>query len=311
MQADAFDATLHDLERLNLIDSRSVLDLFNWGELFLHPDLPGIIRVINDNGLRYSISTNASIVPHIDEAFVKNLISVFFSMCGFSQQSYGRIHKFDFDRITENIITIVSDLRSSGYKKRIEVLFHIYRFNADEIRECQRFANDLGISLAFYDAYLNDWWQFQAFVQETLPHEKRREILDDLFIDEKPLRSVPKGWRCPQWDLLVIDERGEVPVCCNLPNNHPSYLLGTVDSGITERLQNRSNLPICKTCMESGLAYRVHHLGFKGDSPLKLGLRLMMSRMRREPRELFGLPGVIDLLRQGIEWTYLTKRFFK
>jgi hypothetical protein len=80
----------------------------------------------------------------------------------------------------------------------------------------------LGISLAFYDAYLNDWWQFQAFIQEKLPNGKRLEILDDLFIDEKPLLNVPKRGRCPQWDLLVIDEHGKVPVCCYMPNNHPS-----------------------------------------------------------------------------------------
>ena len=46
MQADTFDATLRNLERLNLIDSRSVIELYNWGELFLHPDLQNIIRVM-------------------------------------------------------------------------------------------------------------------------------------------------------------------------------------------------------------------------------------------------------------------------
>ena len=117
MQVDTFDATLHDLERLNLIDSKSVLDLYNWGEVFLHPDLQNIIRVINDYGLRYSISTNASIVPQIDEAFVKNLINIRFSMCGFSQESYDRIHKFEFDRIRGNISTIVSRLRSLEYNQ--------------------------------------------------------------------------------------------------------------------------------------------------------------------------------------------------
>ena len=66
MEADTFDATLRNLERLHLIDSRTLVDLFNWGELFLHPDLQNIIRVINDHGLRYSISTNASVVPQID-----------------------------------------------------------------------------------------------------------------------------------------------------------------------------------------------------------------------------------------------------
>jgi hypothetical protein len=76
MQVDTFDATLRNLERLNLIDSQSVLELYNWGEIFLHPDLQNIIRVINDHGLRYSISTNASTIPQIDEAFVKNLAAI-------------------------------------------------------------------------------------------------------------------------------------------------------------------------------------------------------------------------------------------
>ena len=284
MQADTFDATLRNLERLNLIDSRSVLELYSWGEAFLHPDLQSIIRVINDHGLRYSISTNASVVPQIDEAFVKNLIAVRFSMCGFSQQSYDRIHKFEFDRIKENIATIVSDLRSLGYKKYIEIYFHVYRFNTNELGECQRFANDLGVVLLFADAFLGDWWQFEGFIQGTLPNEKRRQILDDLFFDQKELRSAREGWRCPQWDFLPIDERGNVLVCCCLPNNHPSYSLGTVADGITERLLNRPNLPICKTCLESGIAYRWAHQTFKGDPSIpKWILRLAMKNRRVLP----------------------------
>ena len=224
------------------------------------------------------------IVPQIDEALAKNLIAVRFSMCGFSQQSYDRIHKFKFDRIKENISTIVSRLRSLGYNHRIEICFHVYRFNTNEIRECERFANDLGITPVFYDAFLNDWWQFEAFIQGTLPNEKRREILDDLFFDETPLVNVPKRWRCPQWDLLIIDERGRVPVCCAVPNNHPSYLLGAVDDRLAERLLNRPNLPICKTCLESGMAYRCLHPTFKGDHSIpKWMLRLAMKNWRVLP----------------------------
>jgi MoaA/NifB/PqqE/SkfB family radical SAM enzyme len=290
MSANTFDATLRKLERLNLINSKSVIELYNWGELFLHPELQNIIRVINDHGLRYAISTNASIVPQIDEAFVKNLTSVRFSMCGFSQQSYDRIHKFKFDRITENIRAIVSRLRFSGFNQWIEICFHVYRFNTDEIQECESFANDLGIPLVIYDAYLNDWWQFEAFVRGTLPYEKRRQIQDDLFIDEKPLWNIPKRWRCLQWDNLVIDERGEVPVCCNAPNNHPSYSLGTVDDGLIEHLRNRPNLPICKTCMESGIGSRWQQFRFKGDPSIqqwvlknrKWVLRIVMEQIRRK-----------------------------
>jgi len=284
IEADAFDATLRDLERLHLIDSRTLVDVFNWGELFLHPDLKGIISVINDHNLRYSISTNASIVPQIDEAFTKNLMSIFLSMCGFSQQSYDRIHKFKFDRITENIATIVSGLRSVGYRKYITILFHVYRFNTEELRECQRFAHDLGVVLIFYDAYLADWWQFEGFIQGTLHNEKRHQILDDLFIDEKRLGSAPEGWRCPEWDVLVIDEWGNVPVCGCLPNNHPSYFLGAVDERLAERLQIRPNLPICKTCIELGIGSRWFHPTFKGDpSTPKWVLRLTMENWRMLP----------------------------
>jgi hypothetical protein len=136
--------------------------------------------------------------------------------------------------------------------------------------------------LFFSDAFVNDWWQFEGFIRGTLPDEKRRQIFDDLFIDEKGLRSAPKGWRCPQWYLLVIDEQGNVPVCCGLPNNHPSYSLGTVDDGLVERLRNRPNLPICKTCLETGIGYRGHHPAFEGDPSIpKFVLRFMMKNKLR------------------------------
>jgi hypothetical protein len=75
----------------------------------------------------------------------------------------------------------------------------------------------------FFDAYLADWWQFEAFIQGTLSNEQRREILDDLFIDEKRLRNVPDGWRCPQWDLLLLDERERASML--LPAKQSSIVL--------------------------------------------------------------------------------------
>jgi hypothetical protein len=53
------------------------------------------------------------------------------------------------------------------------------------------------------DAYLADWWQFDAFIHMTLPNEERHEILDDLFIDEKRLRNVPKRRQSPSMGYLA------------------------------------------------------------------------------------------------------------
>ena len=56
-----FAQVLEKLLQEGAIYSGSVLSLYNWGEPFLHRDLPGIIRVINDYGVRYALSTNASV----------------------------------------------------------------------------------------------------------------------------------------------------------------------------------------------------------------------------------------------------------
>jgi hypothetical protein len=147
----------------------------------------------------------------------------------------------------------------------------------------------LGITPVFYDAFLNDWWQFDAFLKGTLSDEKRRNVLDNLFIDGTRMRNAPKRKRCYQWDILAIDELGEVPVCCGIPNNHPSYSLGAVDDGITARLRNRPNLPVCKTCMETGMAYGWSHPTLKGAQRKwllknrKWMLKIAMNRIRGIP----------------------------
>lgn len=51
-----------------IIGPDSIVDLYNYGEPLLHPSLHEILRVLADNNVKFTISTNASKCTDIDPA---------------------------------------------------------------------------------------------------------------------------------------------------------------------------------------------------------------------------------------------------
>ncbi|MEY2878669.1 MAG: hypothetical protein RLZZ15_1049, partial [Verrucomicrobiota bacterium] len=129
VDVEVFRQSLTRLLAENVIPAGAVISLYNWGEPVLHPRLPALAGVINDLGLRYAMSTNASRVPAIDAAFVARLDHVIFSMPGFSQDAYDRIHGFKFTEILANMERIVNECRAHGFKGRFAISYHVYKFN--------------------------------------------------------------------------------------------------------------------------------------------------------------------------------------
>jgi MoaA/NifB/PqqE/SkfB family radical SAM enzyme len=269
-----------------------VISLYNWGEPVLHPRLGELAGVINTLGLRYAISTNASKVPPIDRAFVANLDHVIFSMPGFSQEAYDRIHGFRFSEILANIDRIVSECRRHGFKGRFAISYHVYKFNTAEIQPCERFADERGIQFNPYFAILNHWWEINDYIVGKLPEERRRAAERDLFtLDEmdKVLAGAPKaGYRCPQGDYLNIDENGNVVTCCQIARDHPDYSCGSVvRDDLQAALRKKLRQPVCGNCIRTGLAYYLNTAlkrpDFYSPSP-----RQRIMRLRTEMQRLAG-----------------------
>ena len=60
--------------------------------------------------------------------------SFVFSMPGWSQASYDRIHGLDFGRVVANIEATIQNVKEMGYQGRFMLSFHVYQFNAfDEL----------------------------------------------------------------------------------------------------------------------------------------------------------------------------------
>lgn len=256
MDMDIFEQLLKQLTELKVIGGNTLLGLYNWGEPFLHPRLGELIATTNRFEIPYAFSTNASVIPNIDKSFVTGLKMIIFSMPGFSQSSYDRIHGFNFQKIRKNIETIVNRAHSVGYKGIFRIHYHVYQFNMNEIAQCKTFSRKLGIDLQLHYAILNHWDHLWAYIGNNLSYLMLKEISQDLFCfrfhDLKP--DNLESYRCPQYDLLTINECANVLLCCQVPNSD-KYVAGNILQDSIKDIQlKRMHNETCTRCIEKGVA---------------------------------------------------------
>ena len=81
-----------------------------------------------------------------------------------------------------------------------------------------------------YVAYLNDYYLAMGYLQSSLSTEQLKDISKDLllyYVDDM-LRDRPAEYRCPQFDMLTINENCDVLTCCAIPKTHPDYRVGSL-----------------------------------------------------------------------------------
>lgn len=233
------------------------LYLYRWGEPFLHPQFSDIVDIINDFDVKYIICTNASIVPELNRSAIASLEKIHFSMPGFSQNSYDRIHGFSFEMVKENIVKIVTKLRENSYNKEIIILYHIYRFNINELEACREFASKLNIDLFPYYAGIMDFWQQLALIEGTMEKEQLKRLSEDFFLDYYYAFFSIKKKKCKlHSETFSIDEYGNVATCCLIPTDHSCYSCGNLlKDNLEDILIKKFTQPFCRTCMDYGMAF--------------------------------------------------------
>lgn len=129
----------------------SHIELSNWGEIFLNPDLLKIIRYAHNNNLALTASNGVNlntVKKEVLEALVKyKFRSITCSIDGASQETY-KIYRQggDYDRVIDNIKTI------NAYKQRYKTKFPlltwqyvVFGHNEQEIYAAQAIANSLNM----------------------------------------------------------------------------------------------------------------------------------------------------------------------
>lgn len=258
VDVDEFEKTLSYLLEKKAIRNESQIRLFNWGEPSLHPQLTEIIRILNNMKLNWGISTNASkkVLFSDNDAFI-NCQYLCFSMCGFSQASYDKIHGFNFEKIRNNIAELTENYRSCGLSATPYIAYHIYQHNIEELRSAIMFAaqHKLGILPSY--ALINDHERWLKYIKGELEYEDVLRASRELFLQpfhSDEFKNRPPFTTCGQFAFLSLDSNCNLITCCG-----DSTIIGKVHEIDLKKINSiRRNSEACQKCIDSG-AYFFDH----------------------------------------------------
>jgi len=266
---DEFKKSIEYMLSNGFINLTTIIYLFSWGEPFLHPKFKEIIYYLNSLNLNFCLSTNASKPIYFENSNdLKYLKHIIFSMSGFSQDSYDRIHGFNFIKIKENIISIIENYRQCGFTGSVEIAYHIYQFNLTEIQTAMEFAKKYDIKFKGYCAYFNGRDMFEKYLKNELEYSELKCAAAELLLGsiEKRLTEFNKmdknNYYCPQFNQLTIDEHCNVLICCAYSDAFPSAVYKKIYNvnKVDEINVWRKNSKECRECIDIGFAYVVNNV---------------------------------------------------
>lgn len=125
------------------------IDLYNWGEPFLNPDLFKMIGYAKKMGLKVNISSNLNLLKEewIHEIIRLKLDHLTVSLDGTSEESYKKYRiGGDFNGVLANLrrLTALKKHYQSRYPK-ITWQFLIMKHNEHEIEEARKLAKEIGV----------------------------------------------------------------------------------------------------------------------------------------------------------------------
>ena len=257
---EKFKETIQTLFEKNIADQNTLFYLFNWGEPFLHPKFNEIISFLSEKDIKFYLSSNFSILPkNISKESFKSCQGITISMPGFSQNSYDKIHQFKFNKILENINSILNFIP----REKLKVSYHLYQFNITEIKQAQEYFKNLGIKVFSNFAYFNDYYMATNYLQNNLSLEEFKKVSQELllyYVDDL-LKEMPNDYICPQFAMINIDENCNIIQCCVAPSSSKDYLVCNIKDFTIDKHINRKNRDICKECYATKWVYWAHNTG--------------------------------------------------
>ncbi len=235
------------------------IDLYNWGEPLLHPDLPEIIRATKAADLPVHLSTNLNVEIDFTALARANPTSIKISLSGLSAATYEITHeKGDFRLLKANMYRLRHALDKAGADTQIWAGFHRYRDNQHELAELNRICVELDYDLSVFDAYYMPAERVIDLIEGKVTAEEI-PVLDQLLEDPRDrlkanLAQRADGWDCElRYDQTVINHDGSVALCCVVYDQENMLDLDFLDRPQVEIDDAKYRHAFCATCMKHGL----------------------------------------------------------
>ncbi len=253
------------------------IDLWNFGEPFLNPDMFNMIKYAEERRIKVRVSTNSTFLSdeEIDKVFWSDLSSIIVCLDGASKETHERYRiGSEFEKVVEGIQRLARKKRALGRSRPfIRLQFLVFSYNEHEIDGIITLAEEMQVDqLSLKNLSLGTWIGEnvrQNIGKKLLPkNDKLRKysVQDGTF--ELKTQDEVCSWAYANGVVLA---NGDVTTCCYDSSGEHSFanvhrdggllqiLKSDVMNQVREQIESRE-LPLCKTCQYSD--YGATHVNF-------------------------------------------------
>ncbi|CAG0935643.1 Putative mycofactocin radical SAM maturase MftC [Thermoflexales bacterium] len=188
-----------------------LVELYNWGEPFLHPDIFQMIQYASRKRIAVRLSSNLNhFTPEMAEKAVRvGLDALIVDVDGATEEVYQKYRKNgELKKVLANLRTLVETKKRLGSRKPF-IVFRtlINRYNEHQIEDLRALSQEIGAD-AFTTGTIFIDTKSKTQAEEWLPQDGRLSYYDY----SKPLKNV---WHCADlWESLTINWDGGMAPCC-------------------------------------------------------------------------------------------------
>jgi radical SAM protein with 4Fe4S-binding SPASM domain len=209
MPLEEFQSLVDDMERYLLF-----IVLWEWGEPFMHPQLPEMIRYAADRGIQSVTSTNAHFLH--DEEYLRRILNsglatLIVAIDSLEQERYAVYRQNgSLSKAMQGLQTLVRLKKETGSKTRINLRMVIMKQNEHELPAMRRFAKSSGVDI-FSVKSLNPSCGLDAKDIDLVP---RNPAYRRYVYDEASFERTRVDCHCRKMTFMCsISANGEVIPC--------------------------------------------------------------------------------------------------
>jgi hypothetical protein len=221
MSVATFDKVLSKIKAEYCDRGRLFLDLYNWGEPGLHPDLSKLIRLAREAGFGVGLSSNLNVFPDLRDVIKAAPDYLRISFSGMREASYGATHRGGSVMALKANMYLVRELIDRYDSKTVvQAGFHVYRSNfPDDFLAARALCDELSFLFAPVIASVMPAEKLAAIAQGR-PAALESDLLARLVLPMETLLDIFRGAGPPTSDCqfrqarTTINFDGSVSLCC-------------------------------------------------------------------------------------------------
>lgn len=264
MSKDTLEAVLAKIRRETEGIGRIFIDLYNWGEPMLHPDIGDIIRMVKDAGFGCGVSSNLVAGKHLADVVKAKPDYLRISLSGYHNATYQQTHAGGDVNLVKAHMHLLRYYLDS-YRNTdtvVQVGFHVYKTNfPDDFHRMLALSDELGFLFSPTLATIMPVEKAVAALEDEGLTDQDRALLDKLVISPKRWRQINLESDITLPDCQYRSQRttinydGSVALCCATYGSDKIVADDFLANDNAALVAARQAHDYCRTCMGHRLHY--------------------------------------------------------